>query len=311
MSVSVFSCPSPLSGVLKERLNQDDVPASARRPGGTPGWNPKWKSCLSERLRGMASAPLLLQYRRIQSAFVLIRLMRISAYPHNRHSWAWNHFGRRPFASGIPFGGGWPGRSGFGYWRRLMTEKHTAGRMRRAVLAATILSIGILGGGTAAWLAGSHGSTWRELYSWYNPAVGFHSAALPVGFEDLVERVKPTVVGVRAKVEQDADDEDQPTGHGAPSSRSDLPKGNVGANQPHVATSQGSGFFISSDGYAMTTNHVVERSEKIEVTTDDGKIYPAKLVGADPKTDLALLKIDGGNEFPAARIADKAPRIGE
>jgi len=93
-----------------------------------------------------------------------------------------------------------------------MIEKHTAGRMRRAILAATILSIGILGGGTAAWLAGSHGSTWRELYAWYNPAVGFHSAALPVGFEDLVERVKPTVVGVRAKVEQDADEDDGPPG---------------------------------------------------------------------------------------------------
>ncbi len=191
-----------------------------------------------------------------------------------------------------------------------MTEGRTRGRMRRA-LAGSLLAIGIVGFGTVAWLVGSRVSTWRDLYIWYNPAVGFQSAALPVGFEDLVERIKPTVVGVRAKVERDADEEDQPTGHGAPSSRSDLPKGNVGANQPHVATSQGSGFFISSDGYAMTTNHVVERSEKIEVTTDDGKIYPAKLVGADPKTDLALLKIDGGNEFPAARIADKAPRIGE
>jgi serine protease Do len=132
-----------------------------------------------------------------------------------------------------------------------------------------------------------------------------------VGFEDLVDRVKPTVVGVRARVEQDADEEELPLGGGAPSNRSDLPKGAPGKPQPHVATSQGSGFFISSDGYAMTTNHVVERSEKIEVTTDDGTVYPAKLVGADPKTDLALLKIEGGSEFPAARIADKAPRIGE
>src|SRR2546430_8173198 len=41
----------------------------------------------------------------------------------------------------------------------------------------------------------------------------------------------------------------------------------------HGATNQGSGFFISSDGYAMTTNHLIEHSEKIEVTTDDGKTY--------------------------------------
>jgi serine protease Do len=84
-----------------------------------------------------------------------------------------------------------------------------------------------------------------------------------------------------------------------------------GRSQPNIATTQGSGFFISSDGYVMTTSHLVRRGEKIEVTTDDGSIYAAKLVGADPKTDLALLKIEGGKEFPVARIADKAPRIGE
>ncbi|MDE5455813.1 PDZ domain-containing protein [Bradyrhizobium sp. CSA112] len=191
-----------------------------------------------------------------------------------------------------------------------MAEKRTAGKMRRAILAASILAIGILGVGTAAWLAGSNASTWRELYSWYNPAVGFRSAALPVGFEDLVDRIKPTVVGVRAKVEQDADEEERPSGRGAPSNRSDVPMGDRGTSQPRIATTLGSGFFISSDGYAMTTSHLVRRSEKIEITTDDGKIYPAKLVGADPKTDLALLKIEGEQEFPVAQIADKAPRIG-
>ncbi|MEH2499719.1 serine protease Do [Bradyrhizobium sp. AZCC 1678] len=186
-----------------------------------------------------------------------------------------------------------------------MAEKRTAGKMRRAILAASILSIGILGAGTAAWLGGS--SAWRELHSWYNPAVGFQSAALPVGFEDLVDRIKPTVVGVRAKVEQDADDEEPPSGRDAPSKRSDVP---MGGRQPRTATTLGSGFFISSDGYAMTTSHLVRGGEKIEVITDDGRSYPAKLVGADPKTDLALLKIEGEKEFPVAQIADKAPRIG-
>jgi serine protease Do len=118
-------------------------------------------------------------------------------------------------------------------------------------------------------------------------------------------------VGVRAKVEQDADEEERPPSRGAPSNHSDLPKGVPGMPQPHIATTQGAGFFISSDGYAMTTNHLVERSERIEVTTDDGRTYAAKLVGADPKTDLALLRIEGGKGFPVARIADKAPRIGE
>src|SRR5437667_4704555 len=194
-----------------------------------------------------------------------------------------------------------------------MAEKRTAGKMRRAILATSILAIGILGVGTAAWLAGSRVSTWRELYAWYNPAIGFQSAALPVGFEDLVDRIKPAVVGVRAKVEQDgdADQEEKLPGRGAPSDRSDLPKDGPGTPQRHSATTLGSGFFISSDGYAMTTSHLVRGGEKIEVTTDDGRTYAAKLVGADAKTDLALLKVEGGNEFPVARMADKAPRIGE
>jgi serine protease Do len=193
-----------------------------------------------------------------------------------------------------------------------MTDKRTADGMRHhAILTSAIFAIGILAIGTAVWLVPSRLAAWRELYSWYNPAVSLQSAALPVGFEDLVDRIKPTVIGVRAKIEQDAEEEERPPARGAPFNRSDSPNGGPATPQRHFATTQGSGFFISSDGYAMTTNHLVERNEKIEVTTDDGRVFAAKLVGADPKTDLALLKVEGGNEFPVARIADKAPRIGQ
>src|SRR5262249_53520784 len=81
--------------------------------------------------------------------------------------------------------------------------------------------------------------------------------------------------------------------------------------RPRVASSLGSGFFISADGYAVTTNRLVERVKSIEVTTDDGASHPAKLVGADPKTDLALLKVEGMDKVPFVRLADRAPRIGE
>ena len=128
-----------------------------------------------------------------------------------------------------------------------MTEERTAGKMRRAILAVSILAIGILGIGTAAWLGGSGASTWGGLYAWYNPPVGFQSAALPVGFEDLVDRIKPTVVGVRARVEQ-ADEEERPSSRGGPSNRSDVPMDGPGTLQPQITTTQGSGFFLSSDG---------------------------------------------------------------
>jgi serine protease Do len=56
---------------------------------------------------------------------------------------------------------------------------------------------------------------------------------------------------------------------------------------------------------------VVEKASTVEVTTDDGKTYTAKVVGTDPRTDLALIKLEGGSRFPYVRLADKAPRVGD
>jgi len=74
---------------------------------------------------------------------------------------------------------------------------------------------------------------------------------------------------------------------------------------------QGSGFFISPDGYAVTNNHVVDGADKVEVTTDDGKTYTAKVIGTDPRTDVALIKVEGGADFPFAKLAVGKPRIGD
>ena len=51
---------------------------------------------------------------------------------------------------------------------------------------------------------------------------------------------------------------------------------------------EGSGFFVSADGYIVTNNHVVDHAKSVTVTTDDGKTLDAKVIGTDPKTDLAL-----------------------
>src|SRR5882757_4289957 len=84
------------------------------------------------------------------------------------------------------------------------------------------------------------------------------------------------------------------------------PRGGRGA-----VTGQGSGFFISPDGYAVTNNHVVDGADKVEVTTDDGKTYSAKVIGTDPRTDVALIKVEGGTNFPFAKLSDTKPRIGD
>ena len=60
----------------------------------------------------------------------------------------------------------------------------------------------------------------------------------------------------------------------------------------------------------MTNNHVVEKATSVEVTTDDGKTHTAKVIGTDPRTDLALIKVDGSN-FPYVKLAETAPRIGD
>jgi serine protease Do len=89
----------------------------------------------------------------------------------------------------------------------------------------------------------------------------------------------------------------------------DLPDG-----LPHgghrIIMGQGSGFFISADGYAVTNNHVVENADSVEVITADGKSHKAKVIGTDPRTDLALIKVDGG-PYPYVKLADKSPRIGD
>src|ERR1700730_2887928 len=127
----------------------------------------------------------------------------------------------------------------------------------------------------------------------------------PVGFADIVERVKPSVISVRVKINEkvakdDSSNDDSPFPPGSPMERffrrfggqggqdglpRGLPRGGRG-----VVTGQGSGFFISADGYAVTNNHVVDGADKVEVTTDDGKTYTAKVIGTDARTDVALIK---------------------
>src|SRR6202049_3661110 len=149
----------------------------------------------------------------------------------------------------------------------------------------------------------------------------------PVGFADIVERVKPSVISVKvniseklAKDDSANNNEDSPFQPGSPMERffrrfggpDGLPPGLRGGPRGRGAvTGQGSGFFISADGYAVTNNHVVDGADKVEVTTDDGTVYKAKVIGTDARTDLALIKVEGGSNFSFAKLSDGKPRIGD
>jgi len=93
-------------------------------------------------------------------------------------------------------------------------------------------------------------------------------------------------------------------------------QGQGGKNRWHSqpnrrAVGLGSGFFISEDGYVVTNNHVVDGSSDFMVTDADGTEFPAKLIGKDPKTDLALLKVDSDKKFTYVEFAPGKVRVGE
>jgi serine protease Do len=143
-------------------------------------------------------------------------------------------------------------------------------------------------------------------------------AQKPVGFADIVEKVKPAVISVRVKMERPGNshlnndnDEEIPFPPGSPFERFFRRFGmpNI-PNGPQTVTGQGSGFFITADGYAVTNNHVVQNAESVRVTTDDGKSFTAKVIGTDPRTDVALIKVDGGN-FPFVKLTEETPRVGD
>ena len=153
----------------------------------------------------------------------------------------------------------------------------------------------------------------------------------PIGFADIVERVKPSVISVKINIAEkiaskDKDDSANRTTTRR-SSRARRWSASSGASADRMAcrracavdprggrgpvTGQGSGFFISPDGYAVTNNHVVDGADKVEVTMDDGKTYTAKVIGTDQRTDLALIKVAGRTDFPFAKLSDGKPRIGD
>jgi serine protease Do len=142
-------------------------------------------------------------------------------------------------------------------------------------------------------------------------------APAPVGFADVIEKVKPAVVGVRVKFEGTARSSDagqeSPFSPGSPLDRFFRQFGIPIPDNPtpQSETALGSGFFISGEGHIVTSNHLVANAKSLLVTTDDGSVFPAEVVGTDPQTDVALIKVAAHLDFPYVRFAAVEPRIGD
>jgi serine protease Do len=207
-----------------------------------------------------------------------------------------------------------------------MTERNASERFAppaRKLLSARRLALlaSVAGLGTAILFAAPGFVPQGSLPAFSTHAQAAESSARPVGFADIVEKVKPAVISVRVKMNATPqagffgdDGPSVPRGSpfekffrrfGSPDGDSDQP------NRSRPTLGQGSGFFITADGYAVTNNHVVDHADSVEVTTDDGKTYSAKVIGTDAKTDLALIKVEGRTDFPVVKLADAAPRIGD
>ena len=159
------------------------------------------------------------------------------------------------------------------------------------------------------------------------PPVAHAAAALaqtaqagPGSFADVVDRVKGAVVSVKVKITESGDETDAPAtprfAPGSPMEKffrqfGDGGNGNGGGRAPRSGMAQGSGFFISADGYIVTNNHVIDHATEVSVTMSDGRTLAAKVIGADPKTDLALLKVKDADAFPFVAFASKQPRVGD
>ncbi len=144
-------------------------------------------------------------------------------------------------------------------------------------------------------------------------------APLTPSFAPLAERVRPAVVSVRVVVDGATMAPRQASALDAlpPQLREFFQRfGEQNGTPPQQPVPKngvalGSGFFVSADGFIVTNNHVVENAKSVSVTTDDGHVLDARVVGTDPKTDLALLKVTEKGDYPFVAMAQEAPKVGD
>lgn len=207
-----------------------------------------------------------------------------------------------------------------------MNTPQTPVAKARTRLAAAVASIAIAG-------AIGLGAVATNTVPVLADAVRVDGAQVP-GFADVVEKVSPAVVSVRVKekIQPASDTGSFDSGPGFDQLPDNHPlkkffrefrgdgnggqfqfrRGGPGGDQQPRPVAQGSGFFISEDGYLVTNNHVVDGGQTFTVVTNDGRELDAKLIGTDPKTDLAVLKVDGGDKFTYVNFADDAKvRVGD
>src|SRR6516164_4653403 len=185
----------------------------------------------------------------------------------------------------------------------MIDEARLQTRPCNCVLVGGLRKLPFVAVAVAAWLTAPIAQIESGAVAAEVDAIGVRA---PLDFADVVERVKPAVVGVRVRIEgvitSDEPQKEAPLPPRSPFDRFFRHYAPV----PKSGFALGSGFFISGDGYVVTNNHVVANGTSFEVSTDNSKTYQAKVIGTDPQTDLALIKVSGNTDFPYVRLAADA-----
>lgn len=142
---------------------------------------------------------------------------------------------------------------------------------------------------------------------------GADARPAPESFADLAEELTATVVNISTEQVIESGG-----GYGSMSPRQNeqfrqyMDRARPNGAEPRRASALGSGFIIDAKGFVITNNHVIENAEQISVNLSDGTIYDAKVIGTDPKTDIAVLKIKPKGKLPQIRFGDSGKlRVGD
>src|SRR5437867_6673903 len=177
-------------------------------------------------------------------------------------------------------------------------------RYQMWIAAAIMLSLGSIAGGAfvgASMMQAGHAPVAAVAAA--APAVR-EAATMPATFAPVVKSVLPAVVNISsAKVIRTSLQQDNPFGQGNPFG--DLFPGFRMPDRPQRQQGEGSGVIISSDGYIVTNNHVVDGSTELTVSMSDKREMKARVIGTDAKTDIALIKVDA-KDLPHVVLGDSS-----